>query len=128
MISVRKSSRIRKPITKVDQNVNSDDDTDENAFVTLTSRTSQQRASNKRASTDDNDERDTNTPRKRAKRKAPIKTSPYFNTNSANTKINTSIQEKKPVAKKNNKKTMIDRSHETKPDLTKTTINKRKFN
>ena len=78
MSGSRKSTRLRKPITTIDQNL----DDEETSTITSKVKTSIRRVSNKRPSTDDNDEQDFITPIKRQKKKASTnttKTSPYFN-------------------------------------------------
>jgi hypothetical protein len=79
MSGLRKSTRIRKPITTIDQNLDDDDD---DAFITPKPTKSIQRVSDKRPSTDDYDEQELTTPKKRQKKKpsTTTKTSPYFNT------------------------------------------------
>lgn len=83
MSGLRKSTRIRKPVTTIDQNL--DDEDDHDAFIAPKMKKSIERLSNKRPSTDvDNDESDFITPKKRQRKKptekSTAKTSPYFNT------------------------------------------------
>ena len=59
MSGLRKSARLRKPITTIDQNL----DDDETPIITPTPKQSVRRVSNKRPSTDDNDEQDFITPK-----------------------------------------------------------------
>lgn len=120
MSGLRKSTRLRKPITTIDQNLDDDeddafitskpkksiqrvsnkrqsitDDNDEQELITSKPKKSTQRVSNKRPSTtDDNDEQELITPTKRQKKKpsTTTKTSPYFD-------------KKKPVEPKPKKKT-----------------------
>jgi hypothetical protein len=103
MSGLRKSTRIRKPITTIDQNLDDDDD---DAFITPKPKKSIQRVSDKRPSTDDYDEQELITPKKKQKKKpsTTTKTSPYFNTKSPEKKISSTIKEtkkpRKPRAKK----------------------------
>jgi hypothetical protein len=97
MSGLRKSSRLRKPISTIDQNLEDDED---DAFITPKPKKSIKSQSNKRPSTD-NDEQEMITPKKRQKKKASItttKTSPYFNTKSPKKK--TIKATKKPVKQK----------------------------
>lgn len=100
MSGARRSSRIRKPITTIDQNL---DDDDEDVFIPSKERASTQRLSNKRASTDDNGEQEMITPNKKQKKKASAttttKTSPYFNTKSPEKKTASPVVEKKKTQK-----------------------------
>jgi hypothetical protein len=102
MSGLRKSTRIRKPITTIDQNLDDDDD----AFVTPKPKKSTKRMSNKRSSIDDSDEQEIITPKKRQKKKSSIttKTSPYFNTKSVEKKPDPPIQETKKIVKPKSKK------------------------
>ncbi|CAF0830777.1 unnamed protein product [Rotaria sordida] len=109
MSGLRKSSRIRKPITTIDQNL--DDEEDEQVFVTPKSKkTTQTIASTKRSSTDDYDEQETIIPKKRQKKKSSssssstttTKTSPYFNKKSTTKKTTTKSKDKKKIEKTNN--------------------------
>ncbi|CAF3713054.1 unnamed protein product [Rotaria sordida] len=109
MSGLRKSSRIRKPITTIDQNL--DDEEDEQVFVTPKSKKiTQTIASTKRSSTDDYDEQETIIPKKRQKKKSSssssstttTKTSPYFNKKSTTKKTTTKSKGKKKIEKTNN--------------------------
>jgi hypothetical protein len=96
MSGLRKSSRLRKPISTIDQNLEDDED---DAFITPKPKKSIKSQSNKRPSTD-NDEQEMITPKKRQKKKAS-KTSPYFNTKLPEKKTDSSIKAaKKPVKQK----------------------------
>jgi len=103
MSGLRKSTRLRKPITSIDQNL---DDDDEDTFVTLKSKKSTGRVSNKRPSTDDNAEQEMITPKKRQKKKpsTTTKTSPYFNTKSVEKKADSPIKKQKKTVKPKDKK------------------------
>jgi FtsZ-interacting cell division protein ZipA len=105
MSGLRKSTRIRKPITTIDQNL---DDDDEDAFITLNPKKSTGRVSNKRPSTDDNAEQEMITPSKRQKKKpsttTTTKTSPYFNTKSVEKKADSPIKKQKKTVKPKDKK------------------------
>ncbi|CAF1199639.1 unnamed protein product [Adineta steineri] len=101
MSGLRKSSRIRKSITTIDQNLDDDDD---DAFITTKPRKTITRPSNKRPSTDDNDEHEMITPQKRQKKKkstttTTTKTSPYFDKKITENKIDSPIKETKKPAK-----------------------------
>ncbi|CAF1217870.1 unnamed protein product [Adineta steineri] len=100
MSGLRKSSRIRKSITTIDQNLEDDDD---DAFITTKPRKTITRPSNKRPSTDDNDEHEMITPQKRQRKKKPTttttKTSPYFDKKITEKKIDSPIKETKKPAK-----------------------------
>ncbi|CAF0988388.1 unnamed protein product [Rotaria sordida] len=109
MSGLRKSSRIRKPITTIDQNL--DDEEDEQVFVTPKSKKiTQTISSTKRSSTDDYDEQETIIPKKRQKKKSSssssttttTKTSPYFNKKSTTKKTTTKSKGKKKIEKTNN--------------------------
>ncbi|CAF1214441.1 unnamed protein product [Adineta steineri] len=108
MSGLRKSSRIRKSITTIDQNLEDDDD---DAFITTKPRKTITRSSIKRPSTDDNDEHEMITPQKRQKKKkstttTTTKTSPYFDKKITEKKIDSPIKEtKKPAKPKPKKKT-----------------------
>ncbi|CAF3607241.1 unnamed protein product [Adineta steineri] len=100
MSGLRKSSRIRKSITTIDQNLEDDDD---DAFITTKPRKTITRPSNKRPSTDDNDEHEMITPQKRQRKKksttTTTKTSPYFDKKITEKKIDSPIKETKKPAK-----------------------------
>jgi hypothetical protein len=101
MSGLRKSTRLRKPITTIDQNLDDDDD----AFITPKPKKSITRVSNKRPSTEDNDEQEKITPKKRQKQKSSTtKTSPYFNTKSPEKKTNSPSKETKKIIKPKGKK------------------------
>ncbi|CAF5196267.1 unnamed protein product, partial [Rotaria magnacalcarata] len=95
----RISSRLRKPITTIDQNLEDDEDIFINPKPKISTRSV---TSNKRSSTDDYNEQETVTPKKRQKKKSTTttKTSPYFNNKPAEKKT-----PKPKVAKKNEPKT-----------------------
>jgi hypothetical protein len=100
MSGLRKSTRLRKPITTIDQNLDDDDD----AFITPKPKKSITRVSNKRPSTEDN-EQEKITPKKRQKQKSSTtKTSPYFNTKSPEKKTNSPSKETKKIIKPKGKK------------------------
>ncbi|CAF1087295.1 unnamed protein product [Rotaria sp. Silwood1] len=104
MSGLRKSSRIRKPITTIDQNL--EDEEDEQVFITAKS--TQSRASTKRLSTDDYDEQETITPKKRQKKKSSTtttKTSPYFKKKSKTKKTAPKSKSKKKIETTNNQST-----------------------
>ncbi|CAF1260992.1 unnamed protein product [Adineta steineri] len=102
MSGLRKSSRIRKSITTIDQNLDDDDD---DAFITTKPRKTITRSSIKRPSTDDNDEHEMITPQKRQKKKksttttTTTKTSPYFDKKITEKKIDSPIKETKKSVK-----------------------------
>ncbi|CAF3755305.1 unnamed protein product [Rotaria magnacalcarata] len=99
MSGLRISSRLRKPITTIDQNLEDDEDIFINPKPKISTRSV---TSNKRSSTDDYNEQETVTPKKRQKKKSTTttKTSPYFNNKPAEKKT-----PKPKVAKKNEPKT-----------------------
>ncbi|CAM4765480.1 unnamed protein product [Rotaria magnacalcarata] len=99
MSGSRISSRLRKPITTIDQNLEDDEDIFINPKPKISTRSV---TSNKRSSTDDYNEQETVTPKKRQKKKSTTttKTSPYFNNKPAEKKT-----PKPKVAKKNEPKT-----------------------
>ena len=109
MSGLRKSTRIRKPVmTTIDQNL--DDEVDRDVIVAPKTKKSIERICNKRPSTDDNDELDFITPKKRPRQKSSAKsttkTSPYFNTKPTENKSNSSpIKETKKARKPRAKKT-----------------------
>ncbi len=132
MSGLRKSTRIRKPVTTIDQNLNDDDDNDDNdAFITPKPKKSTTRISNKRPSRDDNDEPELITPPKRQKKKSSrattTKTSPYFKTNLVEKKTDSSIKDTKktvkPKSKKKNEKinTSVDENTTLSNDATSVT-------
>ena len=103
----RKSTRLRKPITTIDQNLD-DDVEEEDAFMPPKPKprnSSQRRTSMKRPSTDDNDELELITPKKRTKKKntttATAKTSPYFNSKPVEKRAASPVPELKKTAKEN---------------------------
>ncbi|CAF0992333.1 unnamed protein product [Adineta ricciae] len=113
MSTLRKSSRLRKPVTTIDQNLDDDDDNDfEDISMTSKPRKSSARTSVKRPSTDD-PEAATST--KRQKRKTSTtarKTSPYFKPKPAEKTTDTP----KPKAKRkpaNNTTNVITDENET---------------
>ena len=125
MSGVRKSSRIRKSITTIDQNL---EDDDEEVFVPSKSRPADRRVSNKRPSTDDNDEQqEMITPKKRQKKKAAAstattKTSPYFDVKSTQKKVASPVKEtKKPVKPRAKKKPSVDENSALSNDATSVT-------
>ena len=109
MNGLRKSTRIRKPVmTTIDQNL--DDEVDRDVIVAPKTKKSIERISNKRPSTDDNDELNFITPKKRPRQKSSAKsttkTSPYFNTKPTENKSTSSpIKETKKARKPRAKKT-----------------------
>ncbi|CAF2461846.1 unnamed protein product [Rotaria sp. Silwood2] len=104
MSGLRKSSRIRKPITTIDQNL--EDEEDEQVFITPKSKKiTQSIASTKRSSTDDYDEQETIIPKKRQKKKSSTtttKTSPYFNKKPTGKKSTAKSKGKNKTEKPNN--------------------------
>lgn len=79
--TTRKSDRLRKPITTIDQNLDDEDDSNDAFVAPKPRKTVSARTSVKRPSTDDNDEQDMITPKKRQRKKpstTATKTSPYF--------------------------------------------------
>lgn len=128
MNGLRKSTRARKPVTTIDQNLDDDDD----AFMTPKPKKSIERVSKKRPSTDDNDELDLITPKKRAKKKTSTKstskTSPYFNTKPTDKKPDSSpIKETKKTRKPRSKNihTTIDENTKLSNDSTSVTTKQR---
>lgn len=119
MSDLRKSTRIRKPVTTIDQNL--DDDDDHDAFITPKPKKSIERVSKKRPSTDDNDELELITPKKRPRKKTTAKTSPYFNTKPTEKKTDSPpIKETKKTRKPRSKKinTSIDENTALSNDAT----------
>ena len=102
MSSLRKSSRIRKPITTIDQNLE-----DENqVLIASKPNDTNRRAANMRSSIDDSDEREMLTPRKERKTKASTtatKISPYFSAKLAEKKMNSHVKDVKITKLKNQK-------------------------
>jgi hypothetical protein len=129
MSGLRKSTRIRKPITTIDQNLDDDDD-DDNAFITPKLKKSIDRVSDKRPSTDDYDEQELITPKKRQKKKpsTTTKTSPYFNTKSTEKKTDSPIKKIKKPRKPRSKKANVDIDENTTLSNDTTSVtSKRKF-
>jgi hypothetical protein len=128
MSGLRKSTRIRKPITTIDQNL--DDDDDDNAFITPKLKKSIDRVSDKRPSTDDYDEQELITPKKRQKKKpsTTTKISPYFNTKSTEKKTDSPIKKIKKPRKPRSKKSNVDIDENTTLSNDTTSVtSKRKF-
>ena len=126
MSDLRKSTRIRKPVTSIDQNLDDDDDRD--AFITPKPKKSIERVSKKRPSTDDNDELELITSKKRPRKKTSTtttaKTSPYFNTKPTEKKTDSApIKEAKKTRKLRSKKinTSIDENTTLSNDTTSMT-------